>query len=297
MRKKLLTVALSATMILTSALSAFAADDVTYYFVDCGDYTVDSITPGADTTDDTSDDSDALGIYQSVTDKAYGADATTGKSWGIVADPYADTSYDGTLGVRLTGAWAFEYNAPESNLHRNWSNTYSNGCPAGQAPTLTWKFELPAGTYNVEVCAVNPWNNCSNVTVKGNNTTIGTIDTIVQTNGAATDVETKYGGKTVSGSVTVGDDGILTLVASNGNDNSAANQCVNIGWIKITGKAVDTTTTNTNSTTNTDASANTNTNNTTTGTPDTGDSTSVMLFLSLAVASAVVVLKRKTIAE
>lgn len=293
MRKKLLTVALAASMVLSNALAAFAADDVTYYFVDCGDYTVDTITPGADTTDDTRDDNDNFGIYQSVTDQAYSADATTGKSWGIVANAYTGAAYEG-LGVRLDGAWAFEYNEPSSNIHRNWSNTYSNGTPAGHTPTLTWKFELPAGTYNVEVCAVNPWNNCSNVTIKGNDTTIGTIDSIAVTNGGASDIETKYGGQTVSGSVTVGADGVLTVVATNGNDNSAANQCVNIGWIKITGKAVDTTTT---PTTNTNTDTNTNANNTNTSTPDTGDSSAVMLFLTIAVASAAVVLKRKTVIE
>lgn len=290
--KKVVATMAVATMVAGTFTTAYAADEkVTYYFVDCGDYTVDSIADATETSDDTRDDADAMGIYQSVTDKAYGADASTGKSWGIVADAYTGPEYDASqLGVRLNGAWAFEYNAPASNIHRNWSNTYSNGCPAGQAPTLTWKFELPAGTYEVEVCAVNPWNNCSNVTVKGNDTAIGTIDTIVVTNGAATDIETKYGGATVKGNVTVGADGVLTLVASNGNDNSAANQCVNIAWIKIVGDAPAT-----NNNTNTI----TNTNNGQSGSQDTADFAAVMPMVALAVVAmaAVMVARKRTVTE
>ncbi|MBE5939720.1 MAG: hypothetical protein E7266_04905 [Lachnospiraceae bacterium] len=270
-KKTVAVMAMSAMMVATLAQSAFAAEKVTYYFVDCGDYVVDTVNPADMYTDDTRDDNDALGIYQSVTDQAYGADATTGKSWGIVADAYVG-DYDGAFGVRLTGAWAFEYNAASADAHRNWSNTYSNGCPASQTPTLTWKFELPAGTYEVEVCAVNPWGNCSNVTVKGNDTTVGTIDTIVQTNGGATDIETKYGGETVKGNVTIGDDGILTLVATNGNDNAAGNQCVNIAWIKIVGDAVE---------------------ETTEETPTTGDATTFLPAVLLAVSAVTAVIMRK----
>lgn len=273
-----------AAMITGSLTTAYAADEkVTYYFVDCGDYVVNTVTSADAFADDTRDDSDAMGIYQSVTDKAYGADAGTGKSWGIVADTYDLGDYDGSLGIRLQYAWAFESNGPSSDWHRNWSNTYSKDTPQGQTPTLTWKFELPAGTYEVEACFVDPWGVSDNITLKGNDTQIGeTLGDIIQTNGGAADIETKYGGSTVKGNVTVGEDGVLTLVAT------SASLCVNCAWIKIVGDAP---TTNNNT--------NTNTINNSSSAQDTADFAAVMPMVALAVVAmaAVMVARKRTVTE
>jgi len=261
--KKIAAVAtMSAMMVATMAQSVLAAEKVTYYFVDCGDYVVDTITTG--TEDDTRDDNDAMGIYQSVTEQAYGVDAGTGKTWGIVADAYDLGDYDGSLGIRLVNAWAFEFNGAAADWHRNWSNTYSKD---DATPSLTYKFELPAGTYDIEACFVDPWDVSDQVTLTGNGTQLGYIETIVQTNGGAADIETKYGGEVITGTVTVGEDGVLTLEAT------STDACVNCAWIKIVGDKVE-------------------------PPVQTGD-VSVLLPAALLAVSAVaaVALKRRTVAE
>lgn len=220
-------IAVSAYSDTTNSRTINQSDEkTTYYFVDCGDYVPDTVNSADMYADDTRDDNDVMGIYQSVTDQAYGRDAVTGKYWGIVAEPDpSQADYTGGYGVRLLNAWAFEFNAGNADAHRNWSNTYSKDDPT---PSLTWKFELPQGEYDVEACFVNPWGNCSGVKLVGNGTTIGTIDTITQTTGVG-ELDTKYGGATVNGTVTVGEDGVLTL------DATATGLCLNCGWIKITG--------------------------------------------------------------
>lgn len=83
--KKLLTIVLAVAVAVTGLpsgnLGAVLAagmpterdDDTIVYFVDCGDYTPNTVCEG-----------DQLGTHNSVTDQAYGADAVTGYQWGIV---------------------------------------------------------------------------------------------------------------------------------------------------------------------------------------------------------------------
>lgn len=63
------------------------------YFVDCGDYNVHTVSEG-----------DVLGKYQSVTEQVYGADAVTGKSWGIV-----DTHPTNIAGAITNGELALDF--------------------------------------------------------------------------------------------------------------------------------------------------------------------------------------------
>ena len=123
------------------------------YFVDCGDYVVDTVSEG-----------DQFGTHNSVTDQVYGEDPGTGYQWGIV-DTVSDPLANGTNkcgGVFTDNTWPFESNAAGQDTSKTSSNRYTkNQFESGvQERYLDYKFEIENGAYNVTVCCVDPWS-CS----------------------------------------------------------------------------------------------------------------------------------------
>jgi len=303
MKKKLLTVALVTTMVISSAISAFAADEATYYFVDCGDFDTSTVSDG-----------DEFGIYNSVTEQLYGTDANTGKKWGLVDGDYSqsgsyDANYTGTYGIRTQWTWANEWcpaigdieagTAERDGHAKEFSNRYTRDM-VGNAPVeMTYKFELPDGTYNLEIGFWNSWSNAGSPSIYVNGTAIAENYDVAANNLLFTGEASVTGGE-------------MTLNVKGG----ANDLCVILSYIKIVGEAPDTTVdedvndnANVNDDTNTNESAdnnantnentNTNTNNNTSNntTPDTGDSSNVLALSLLGLISAVIVLKKKTIFE
>ena len=130
----------------------------TYYFVDCGDHGVSTVTKG-----------DEFGENNSVTDQIYGEDAETGYSWGVV-DPKGDYDTEGPgleqdTGVYTEYTWASEYdqvnNVAQDDLDKETTFRYARGQDtAGITPReVTYKFELDPGKYDVEVGMSNTWGN------------------------------------------------------------------------------------------------------------------------------------------
>lgn len=149
----LLSAVLAAVMLSVCSFAAFAeGEPVVYYFVDCGDYLVDTVSEG-----------DAFGEYNSVTDQFFGADPSTGKQWGIV-DEALDEATSKSFGdsrVITTWTWAYEYNDAATDVAKEQSNRYCrNMFENGRDRVLTYKFELPEdGEYDIEVGFANPWGN------------------------------------------------------------------------------------------------------------------------------------------
>lgn len=153
--KKTLKIAVSLlmamAMILSCGAAAFADDEpVVYYFVDCGDYLVDTVSDG-----------DKLGTLNSVTDQFFGKDPATGMQWGVVdeaLDKAASESF-GDSRVITTWTWAYEYNDAGTDVPKEQSNRYChNMTENGLDRVITYKFELPEeGEYTVEVGFAYPW--------------------------------------------------------------------------------------------------------------------------------------------
>ena len=104
-----------------------AQDESVYYFVNVGTQSIESLA--AD---------EVFGAYNSTLDQAYGADSITGKKWGYVGTTNEPAYRDGDR-------WT--------------SIRYSKNMNP-----LEYKFDLPAGTYNVTVGMLDPWKNSSRKT-------------------------------------------------------------------------------------------------------------------------------------
>ncbi len=131
------------------------------YFVDCGDYSVN-----------TTDASDHFGIYNSVTEQVYGADPKTGKKWGIVDENSANIAGTCTKGIGTNTTWAYEANqgdVSKTDSNRYTKNQYENGW---QTMKLAYKFELPDGKYKVKVYFTDPWGCSQEPTVSANGTVL-----------------------------------------------------------------------------------------------------------------------------
>lgn len=142
---------MAAALVLSCHIMAFADDEpVVYYFVDCGDYLVDTVSEG-----------DTMGTLNSVTDQFFGADPATGMQWGVVdeaLDPASTESY-GDSRFNTTWTWAYEYNDAGTDVPKEQSNRYChNMFENGLDRVITYKFELPEdGEYTVEVGFAYPW--------------------------------------------------------------------------------------------------------------------------------------------
>ena len=135
-------------------------DERVAYFVDCGDYDVKTLSAG-----------DKFGMYNSVTEQAYGADPVTGRMWGVWDTAASDTWMGGTPvdgSVSTNTTWAFEYNAGDGAAKTE-SNRYTkNQYESGISRNLHYKFELADGTYTVKMYFTDPWGVSANPSVAAN---------------------------------------------------------------------------------------------------------------------------------
>lgn len=133
-----------------AATPAEREDPSIVYFVDCGDYVVDTVSDG-----------DQFGTHNSVTDQAYGADPVTGYKWGIV-DTLSEPLKNGSCskgGVSTDNTWPYESNAANADVAKTSSNRYTknqfeNGI---QERYMDYKFEIENGLYEVTICCSDPW--------------------------------------------------------------------------------------------------------------------------------------------
>lgn len=131
--------------------------DIAYY-VDCGDHNSDTLTGR-----------DRLGMYNSVTEQLYGPDEVTGRKWGLVDD--ATDKYNGSSkskGLYTANTWCDEANttdgADKSSSFRYTKNQYENNIDRH----IDYAFQLPNGTYSVEMCFCDPWGCSKNPTAYAN---------------------------------------------------------------------------------------------------------------------------------
>jgi len=114
-----LAAAVCVTSLPVSALGGTPAertDDTIVYFVDCGDWTVNTV-----------DEGDQLGTHNSVTDQVYGEDPVTGYSWGIddtVSDPLTNGT-SGTGGADTDWSWPMENSGAAADVAKTVSNRYT----------------------------------------------------------------------------------------------------------------------------------------------------------------------------
>ena len=125
-------------------------DSSIVYFVDCGDYVVDTVSEG-----------DQLGTHNSVTDQAYGEDPVTGYQWGVV-DTVSNPLLHGAAtvgGVSTDHTWPYEFNSANTDVAKTASNRYTkNQSEDGiQERYLDYKFEIENGKYEVTICCSDPW--------------------------------------------------------------------------------------------------------------------------------------------
>ncbi len=190
----------------------YESDASVAYFVDCGDY---------DTT--TVSDGDAFGVYNSVTEQLYGYDPVTGMKWGLIDD--ANDQYGGSANnndaLYTAHTWAYEYNDSDGiakeDSNRYTKNQYEDGIVTRY---LDYAFELPDGTYTVEIGFSDPWG-CSNLhDVYAN---IGTDAEVLLAESYNVSSGALTAEVTVSG-------GQLTLNFRNSSDSGLA---INVSYIKI----------------------------------------------------------------
>lgn len=133
-----------------AAALADRKDPSIVYFVDCGDYVVDTVSEG-----------DQLGTHNSVTDQVYGEDPVTGYKWGIVdtvSDPLKNNACKNG-GVSTDNTWPYEHNAANKDVAKTASNRYTkNQFESGiEERYLDYKFEIENGKYEVTICCTDPW--------------------------------------------------------------------------------------------------------------------------------------------
>ncbi len=182
---------------------AYEFTDEIAYYVDCGDHNSDTITGR-----------DRLGMYNSVTEQLYGPDEVTGRMWGLIDD--ATDKYNGSSkskGLYTANTWCDEANtadgADKSYSFRYTKNQYENNIDRH----IDYAFELPNGTYSVEMCFCDPWGCSKNPTAYAN---LGKAGESVLVKNAPTDRTA------VSGTATV-TDGELTVNLR--SDDKAINIC------------------------------------------------------------------------
>ena len=195
----------------TDADSRKDVDKKLAYFVNCGDYDVTTLSEG-----------DLFGVYNGVTDQAYGVDPVTGKKWGIV-DTISNPLKNGevtnnsamTKAVFTDNTWTFETNTSITDeSDKTLTNRYTkNQWESGMDRKLSYAFEVPDGTYKVEMYFADPWGVSKDpiVSAEGN--------TVIEKAGTNT---------AVTADVTV-TDGELNLDVTSPD----ATKCLNLSYIKV----------------------------------------------------------------
>ncbi len=125
------------------SLNIGSVDPNLLYFVDCGDIDPTTINAG-----------DKYGIYNSVTEQFYQADAVTGYEWGVVDTYVANTTYPHLS----TGAetWPYEYDLTDGE-DKTVTYRYAKDQDDRTGNGVTYKFSLPEdGDYAFEVAFYAP---------------------------------------------------------------------------------------------------------------------------------------------
>ena len=184
---------------------AGARDEKVAYFVDCGDYGVDTVSAG-----------DKFGKFNSVTEQLFGIDYATGMYWGLCdgSDPTQGTAGSASAagGISSSNTWAMEQGniadgAAKTVTNRYTKNQYENNV----ARKLEYLFELPDGDYTVEIFLLDPWSCSKDVTVSADGRAV---------------LEHCETGKALTANVSVYG-GFLKL------DFTTADKCINLAYIKI----------------------------------------------------------------
>ncbi len=214
---------LTAQLLAAPLSGVFAAEDNTdtdlAYFVDCGDFDTSTLSEG-----------DKFGIYNTVTDQPYGKDPGTGKTWGIVdsiSEPLKNgTSNSAPKAAYTDNTWPNEWmtgdGVEKTQSSRYTKNQFENGMPR----VLDYSFELPNGTYTVELFFADPWGVSTAPTAAFEETVV--VKDIITLTESRTEV-------TVN-------DGFLDIHIT------SESACINLAYIKIyqPGAATGTTDTDTN---------------------------------------------------
>ncbi|MBQ7278554.1 MAG: glycoside hydrolase family 127 protein [Clostridia bacterium] len=123
-------------------------DEDLLYFVNCGSHTPTELPKG-----------EVRGQYNSITEQLYGIDPVTGYAWGLVDDGF--DQYGGSTisaGLYTANTWCYEANANRTNAYKEDTNRYTkNQFESGIPRHLRYDFELPDGTYEVEIGFADPW--------------------------------------------------------------------------------------------------------------------------------------------
>ncbi len=195
-------------------------DSSILYFVDCGDYVVDTVSKG-----------DQFGTHNSVTDQAYGEDPQTGYTWGIADQETELTGKNvtngtpkDTGGVNTANTWAYEFLDAKQDYAKTVTNRYTkNFFEKGITERyLDYKFELENGRYDVTVCCVDPWNCSKTPNVYANYGKDSQITIKEKLNASANEAARK--------TVEVTDGELTINLRATGDDNKA----INLAYILIT---------------------------------------------------------------
>ncbi len=212
-----------------AATPAERPDPSIVYYVDCGDFVVN-----------TAGDGEQFGTHNSVTDQAYGEDPETGYQWGIIdqAEEYTGNNVSNgeppnNGGVYTANTWAFEHLAtPNIDYPKTTTNRYSkNFTEKGiEERFIDYAFELEEGSYEVTVGCVNPWS-CSNSPVVKAILETANSETVLSPEDFTVPLPKDGGSAEVEGTVAVpaGGDKLTVDVRGTGNQNA----CVNVGYILI----------------------------------------------------------------
>ncbi|MCI8489267.1 MAG: leucine-rich repeat protein [Lachnospiraceae bacterium] len=189
------TVQASFTVVVKKKPVTVSDDPNLVYFADCGDF--DPETASGD---------DAVGPYQSVTDRIYGADKN-GKSWGVVTTETDQAieipveAQPGSTAAYTTYQWAHERQT--GDLPKEESFRYAHE----QAPDITpryikYRFDVEPGEYLVTAGMGNTWGNAENPDIYAG--TAGEAEQDVKLNEEALNIP-KGGHREATGSVSAGD--------------------------------------------------------------------------------------------
>lgn len=116
------------------------------YFVDAGDINPSTLSPGAQ-----------FGTHQSVTEQFFGADAVTGKQWGLLDTAVPANAHPGWLTGAVT--WPAETLAytdatPSAQTYRYAKDQTQ---PVADRPGIPYRFQVEDGEYHVELSIATAW--------------------------------------------------------------------------------------------------------------------------------------------
>lgn len=174
------------------------------YFVDCGDF-----------DPETASEEDRIGRYQSTTDRIYGKDPQTQKSWGVavsdndLAIGIPQEAAAGSAAAYTTYQWANE--RLTEDVAKTASFRYAHGQDTANIDPryVRYRFEAEAGEYKVTVGMGNSWGNAANPDVYAG---VGNTETDSKLNQNALDIP-ENGVSEVKGIVTVAEGQPLEVYA------------------------------------------------------------------------------------